>query len=65
MPASGPLLAHLGAEPIELGRAPAGVGRAFAGLLDQVLLLDQPAEIRLVHEQPGQRLDAALQLRQA
>ena len=36
----------------------------LAGLLDELLLLDEAAEIGLVQRKPGDRLDAALQLQE-
>lgn len=52
------------AEAKQLGWPPASIGRHRTGFLDQFLLLDQPAKILLVHEPAGQRLDAALKLKQ-
>src|SRR5207237_6344891 len=46
-------------------RWPAASRRAdLAGFLDKTLLLDQPAEILLVHSDAGERLDGPLQLQQ-
>ena len=52
------------AEAKQLGGPPDRICGHCAGFLDQVLLLDQAAEILLVQPATGQRLDAALQLQQ-
>src|SRR5947208_15476928 len=62
--AESPFEHDLAAEAIELGGTAAGFGRDRAGLLDQALLIDQAAEVRLVQRLAGQRLDCALQLKQ-
>src|SRR5690606_27622422 len=59
-----PLPAHLLAELEELRRTPAGRGRAPAGPFHEPSLLDEPAEVLLMHSQPDQRLDGPLQLRE-
>ena len=48
----GAFLQHVRAEAEQLGRPAAGAS-AIAGLLDQLLLLDQAAEILLVQERPA------------
>ncbi len=52
------------AEAEEFCRTSAGVLAGFASFLDEFLLLDQAAEIRLVHLPSRQRLNTALQLQQ-
>src|SRR5262249_24871208 len=54
----------LAAEPDQLGRTAAGLRRNLAGVLDQALLIDQPAEILLVEPLSGERLDGALEGKQ-
>ena len=51
-------------EAKQLGRPTTRVGRRRSGLLDQFLLLDQTPKILLVNKPAGERLDAALQLKQ-
>src|SRR5271166_1213673 len=63
-PRGSALLAHRGAETVGFGGASPGVEDSLAGLLDKLLLLDQPAEIRFVNGEACDRLDAALQLQQ-
>ncbi|MNL69761.1 hypothetical protein D3C87_1946630 [compost metagenome] len=46
----------------KLRRTAAGLAGHLSGFLDQLLLVNQPAEIRLVQGQPGERLDGVLQL---
>ena len=59
-----PLRHHVAAEAEQLGRAATGLRGDFPGLLHEVLLLDQPAEVLLVQAPSGQRLHRVLQLEQ-
>lgn len=51
-------------EAIKFGGSPHCVGSRLARLLDQVLLFDEAAEVRLVYQPSGKRLDGALQLQE-
>src|SRR5690348_12359145 len=62
--AEGALEHDLAAEAVELGRTTARPGGDRAGLFDQALLVDQPAEVLLVQASSGQRFDCALELQQ-
>ena len=57
-----PLLTDGGAKAIGFRRASAGVGNRFSRLLNQLLLFNETPEIRLVHVEACDRLDASLQL---
>ena len=46
----GPRGEHRAADAEQCGRPPAGVLAQFARFFNEFLLLDQPAEIRLVHQ---------------
>src|SRR5947207_335106 len=52
----GPLQQHIAAKAEQLGRPARRAHRELAGLLDQILLLDQAAEVLLVQPAPGQGL---------
>src|ERR1700742_3223031 len=49
------------AESVELGRTAGCVGGSASGFFDELLLLDEPAKIRLVQRMAGERFDRALQ----
>ena len=61
---NGALRKDLAPEPEQFRRTPAGIWGGFPRFLDEFLLFDQAAEVLLVDEPPGQRLDTALQLQE-
>src|SRR5260221_2632230 len=59
-----PLRHDRAGEAEELGGPAAGRRRHAAGLFDQPLLIDQPAEVLLVKTLSGERFDGTLELKQ-